>query len=48
MSDIKIVIPQKDIITTVGPKPVGHNGQISVGAEHRGKNVIAYVVLADD
>lgn len=48
MSDIKIVIPQNDIIATVGPKPVSHNGQISVGAQHRGKNVIAYVVEVDE
>jgi len=44
MSDIKVVIPQKDIIETVGPKVVSPNGQISVGAKNAGKNVIAYVV----
>lgn len=45
MNDIKIVIPQKDIIETVGPKVVSPNGQISIGREHAGKNIIAYVIL---
>ena len=44
MSDIKIIIPQKDIIETVGPKTVSPNGQISIGAKHAGKNIMAYVV----
>ena len=48
MNDIKIVIPQKDIIETVGPKIASPNGQISIGREHAGKNVIAYVVEVDD
>ena len=45
---ITITIPQKDIIETVGPKTVSPNGQISIGAKHRGKNVIAYVVEVDE
>ena len=47
MAGITIVIPQKDIIETVGPKTVSPNGQISVGREHAGKNVIAYVVKVE-
>jgi len=44
MSGIKIVIPQDEIIEIVGPKTVSPNGQISVGAQNKGKNIIAYVV----
>lgn len=48
MSDITIIIPQSKIIETTRAKIVGPNGQISIGREHAGKNVIAYVVLADE
>jgi len=45
---ITITIPQDDIIETVGPKIVSPNGQISIGRQHAGKNVIAYVVEAEE
>ena len=47
MSDITIVIPTDKIIETIERKPVGVNGQISIGRKHAGKIVTGYVVLSD-
>ena len=44
MSEIIITIPKDEIIKTVERKEVSHNGQISVGAELRGKVITCYVV----
>ena len=44
MSNIKIVIPKDEIIKTIERKQVSPNGQISVGAELRGKIITVYVV----
>ena len=44
MSEITITIPQDKIIKTVERKEVSSNGQISVGAELRGKIITCYVV----
>lgn len=39
----KIILDEKDLITVV-MKPVGTNGQISIGSEFSGLPIIAYVV----
>lgn len=39
----QIIISPNDILTIVN-KTVGDNGQISIGKEHAGKEVIAYIV----
>lgn len=45
--EITIQIPLKKIIKTVGPKQVDTSGRISIGREHIGKDVVAYIVEAD-
>lgn len=39
----QIILEETDLITVV-MKPVGTNGQISIGSEFKGMPVIAYVV----
>ena len=39
-----ILIDEKEILVTVGPKVVSPNGQISIGRENAGKLVKMYVV----
>lgn len=43
MTGTKIILNEKDLITVV-MKPVGANGQISIGSEFAGLPIIAYVV----
>jgi len=40
----QIIINENELLVTI-KKPVGANGQISIGKEHAGKLVTAYVVL---
>ena len=47
MSEITITIPKDEIIKTVEHKTVSDKGQISVGAELRGKRITCYVVAGD-
>ena len=41
----QIIIDDSELIGVV-KKPVGANGQISIGKEHAGKLVTAYIVLS--
>ena len=43
MTGTQIILNENDLITVV-MKPVGANGQISIGSEFAGLPVIAYVV----
>ena len=43
MTGTQIILDENDLITVV-MKPVGKNGQISIGSEFAGLSIIAYVV----
>lgn len=45
--DISKIIIEGKLLTTV-TKPVGSSGQISIGTQHAGKNVTAYVILTPE
>lgn len=44
---VQIIIDENELIATVIKKRVGGNGQISIGKEHAGKLITAYIVLGE-